>query len=210
MEHSASGRIFVYDDNRTELMALRNVLESHNLEMFGTDNVYQLLQYADEINPDVMVFDIADDYTPATATLKHFGQEIHPERYPIIVLKPQQFPFNQYSSIAHYLHTPLDMRKFIDILESYGNGGKQHDILLLDSYSETKGNFHQELERHNISYFEVHNADAARIYLEKNTPQIVCIEYKLPYISARHSLYHPQIFYVDRHQDLTEIKNFLH
>ncbi len=210
MQQSSLGRIFIYDDNKPMLSAFKDIFTSHAFQMFGTDNVYQLLQYAKEITPDVMIFDIEENYTAATSTINHMGREINPEKYPIIVLKPQSYKFKVFPQIAHYLHTPLNMPKFIDILESYCVGNKQHDIMLLGSYNEKPGKFRQQLDSLNYSYFEVHNEDAARLYLAKNTPKIVCIEYSLPYITARHHLNHKHIFYVDRDQYITEIQNFLH
>ena len=207
---SSLGRVFIYDDNRPMLAAFRDVFNSHALQMFGTDNVYQLLQYAHEITPDVMIFDIKDDYTPAASTIKHMASEINTLEYPIIVLKPQEHPFNIYPGIAHYLHTPKDLHKLMDIVESYSIGRKTHDILLLEKYTETAGNFLRQAESRSLSVFEVHNENAARLYLAKNTPQTICIEYTLPFITARHNLNHPQIFYVDREQDITEIQKFLH
>lgn len=207
---TTSGRIFIYDDNIPMLREFEKMLEQHDLETFGTNNVYKLLQYSKEINPDVMIFEVDNEQTPAKATLNHIGKEIHTELYPIIVVKPKGQKFSKYKEIAHYIHSPADIPKLIDIIESYCVGNKQHDIMLIGDYNEEKTPLIKQIEQANFNYFHVHNEDAAKLYLVKNTPQIVCIEYSPNYISARHNLHHPHIFYVDSNQDIAEIKNFLH
>lgn len=204
------GRIFVYDDNKENLQNFGKFINSRDIQIFGTDNLYKLLQYSKHITPDVMVIDIEEKDCPSEAMIAHFEQEINPEKYPIIVIKNKSTPFQTHPQIAHYIYKPFDLLQLNDILESYCDGNKHHNILLLDSYHEENGKLHNEMQRHNYSYFEVHNENAAKLYLTKNTPDIVCIEYLPDFISARHNLRHPRIFYVDRQQDITEIKKFLH
>ena len=98
----------------------------------------------------------------------------------------------------------------MDITESYCLGGKKHDILLLDTYSKQYNPLKFALLEQGYSIFEVHNIDAAKLYLSQNKPRIVGIEYTPTFIPARHTLLHNHIFYVDRAQDITEIKKFLH
>ncbi len=207
MIENNSGRIFVYDDNRPMLSAFKDIFDSRSLRMFGTDNMYKLLNYTGEITPNVMVFDLSDGIS--AASFKEFIAQNTAANCPIIVIKPQHTAFNFFPEIAHYLHFPADMHKFTDIIESYCIGGKRHDVLLLDSYSENAGKFRQQLEQYGYTYFEVHNDNAARIYLSKNNPKAVCIEYTPHFIAAHHYLRHNRIFYVDREQDITEIKKFI-
>ena len=212
MQHmtTTSGRVFIYDDNIPMLHEFEKMLWQHDLETFGTNNVYKLLQYSKEINPDVLIFEVDNEQTPAKATLNHIGKEINTELYPIIIVRPEGQKFSTYKEIAHYIHSPIDITKFIDIIESYCVGNKKHDIMLVSSYNEEKTPFIKQIEQCGVDYFHVHNEDAAKLYLTKNNPQIVCVEYSPTYISARHNLHHPHVFYVDSHQDITEIKNFLH
>lgn len=209
LSHSL-GHIFIYDDNRSRLQAFRNFFAKENLQIFGTDNLYQLLKYAGEITPDILIFSFKENSRTGAVVLEHFGREINPHAYPVIVIKPQTEPFHTHPDIAHYLRTPLNIANFRDILESYSLGNKHHQIMLLDSFSETTDKLHEQLKKHGYSCFEMHNEHAARMYLKKNAPDMVFVEYSLPFIAIRHTLQHPHIFYVDRRQESIELQKFFH
>jgi len=103
----------------------------------------------------------------------------------------------------------LQVGELHDIIESYTIGLKKHQIMLLERYAEQPSDFQQQLIAHGYSVFTVHNLEAADIYLRRNQPQIVCVEYNLPFIHAKQWLNHERVFYVDRQQDISEIKKFL-
>lgn len=210
MSNLALGRIFVYDDNRKRLQGFRDFFANKDIQIFGTDNLYQLLNYSKEITPDVLIFDLQRNSRTGMVALEHFGQEIKPHKYPIIVIKPYPDPFHISPDIAHYLRSPLDIATFFDILESYSLGHKHHHVMLLDNFDEKPGKLHLHLQKNNYSYFEVHNEHAARLYLKKNAPDVVLVEFSPAFVAVRHTLRHPHIFYVDRQQDDIEIKKFLH
>lgn len=209
MRFANFGHVFVYDNTEQKTPILQNILSSGVYKTFTTSNVYQFLQYAGEITPNVMIFNLDDNNKYSRETLENFNRQISLTSCPIILTKPQIQPFSLHQRIAHYIHLPLETKKLIDIVESYCLGNKKHRIMLLNTYSPQYDKLHRSLDIGGYSYFEVHNEQAAEIYLSKNNPQTVLIEYNPTLIAARHNLRHNRIFYVDRRQDITEIERFL-
>ena len=209
MRFANFGHVFVYDNTEQKTPILQDILSSGVYKTFTTSNAYQFLQYTGEITPDVMIFNLDDNNKYSRETLENFGRQINMTNCPIILTKPQIQPFSPHLRIAHYIHLPLETKKLNDIVESYCLGNKEHQIMLLSTYSPQYDKLHRSLDIGGYSYFEVHNEQAAEIYLNKNNPQTVFIEYNPTLIAARHNLRHNRIFYVDRRQDITEIERFL-
>ena len=209
MRFTNFGHVFVYDNTTQEVSVLQGILSSGIHKTFQTGNAYQFLQYAKEINPDVMIFNLDDNNRYSQETLETFDRQINFTRYPIVLTKPHNQKFTAHPRVAHYIHLPLETGKLNDIVESYCLGNKNHQIMLLNTYSSQYDKLHRSLDIGGYSYFEVHNEQAAEIYLSKNNPQTVFIEYNPKLIAARHNLQHNRIFYVDRQQDITEIEKFL-
>lgn len=203
-----SGRIFVYDNISAQLSVYQDFFDSRSLPMFGTDNIYKLTKYSAEISPGAMIFNLNRDSRQVLSALKQLSAN-GDVNFPVIVLNPYNIEFKPTDIVSHYLTAPINPLHFMDIIESYYIGGKRHQILLLNSISETPGYFQQRIKSRGYSYFEVHNGIAANLYLQKNMPKIVCIEYNASYIIERHNLQHDHIFYVDRQQDIDEIEFFL-
>lgn len=210
MKRSYFGRVFAYDTNKTRLENFRCIFENRGFLLFGTDNIYQLLRYTNEIKPDVIIFHVDEDYNPIRASISRLVDELNSDSpYPIVVIKPKEFSFISHQGIAHYLHSPFDLEKLVDIIESYCIGHKQHHLMLLDSYYENCPKFSQQLQKSPYKYFEVHNESAARLYLSKNEPKAVCIECSQQFVRVPPQISHSKIFYVDREEDIAEIKKFL-
>ena len=204
------GNVFFYDTKRSVLSAFSDIFDSKSLKTFASDNIYQLLRYAKEIPPDVMIFNLSNSDTQNALTIGSFEHEVANTDFPIIVMKTQGSRFDYHPRVAHYLSMPLDYPKLTEIVESYSMGNKRHQVMLIDRYSEKSDTLHQQLRQRGYNFFEVHNVDAANLYLQKNQPQNVWIEYAPEFIAVKHNLRHPRIFYVDRHQDIAEIEKFLH
>lgn len=206
MLNNIRGQVFLYGNQQLQEKNFGDFFAGQSLKMFGSDNLYQIIRYAKEISPDIMVFHLTDEkFHP----IEHFSNEINETPYPIIVIQSNNKMFYKHPSVAHYLRIPQDLEKLSDIAESYSLGHKNHQILLLDTFSEKFDTLHKYISQNNYSFFEVHNTKAAELYLQKNTPKVVCVEYTPQFIAARHKLTHERIFYVDRTQDITEIKKFL-
>ena len=209
MQFSDFGHIFVYNNTSQNEPGLQNILFSGIYDTFTTDNIYQFLQYAKELTPDVMIFNLDDEKKPSEETAATFNQQVNLIDFPIILTKPHNQKFSVHKRVAHYLHLPLEIAKLQDIIESYCIGRKNHQIMLLNEYSDKYDRLHRSLDIGGYTYFEVHNLEAAEAYLSKNDPQSVFVEYNPHMMIARHNLQHNRIFYVDRQQDVTEIEKFL-
>ena len=146
MRFSDFGHIFVYDNSEQKSPVLQNILSSGMYKTFTTSNVYQFLQYAGEITPDVMIFNLDDNNKYSREILESFNRQISMTDYPVILTKPQIQPFSPHPRIAHYIHLPLETRKLRDIIESYSLGNKEHRIMLLNTYSPKYDKLHRSLD----------------------------------------------------------------
>lgn len=209
MQQTNSANVFYYDARRGVQSAFADIFENKALKTFTSDNIYRFLRYAEELSPEVMVLNLSGSDKQIASLVQNFENKPETGNFPIIVMHSQNEPFEVSPRVAHYLSMPLDYHRLSDIVESYSFGAKKHQILLLDRFSPRSDKLHEWLAARNISYFEVHNIDAAARYLQKNHPYAVWVEYAPEFISARHGLSHQRIFYVDRHQDTAEIQKFL-
>lgn len=201
------GKVFLYNNNKLTTNAFNDFFDSRSLHMFGSDNLYQMILYAKEISPDLMIFNLQDHngFSP----VHYFTEEVTQTDYPIIVLRTDNLAFDTHPDIAHYIRLPHEIPKLTDIIESYGLGMKNHQILIISSYQENKSSFLKHIEANGYTYFETHNVKAAKIYLQKNTPDIICIENTEKFKSYHNIPFHNKIFYVDRDKDNAEIRKFL-
>ena len=206
MIYDNTEKVFIYN-NQTENNLFFNQLEDlHSFSSFSTDNIFQLQQYMQALTPRVLIFNITEAQTLADlkSTLNH-----HLPDYPLIVVAPESMNLQPNENVAHYIKAG-DLTTLTDVVESYCLGGKRHDIMLLSTYTQEQTPLQKALRAEKYSIFEVHKVEAAQQYLARNNPRIVCVEYSPRFIVARHLLQHPHIFYVDRAQDITEIKKILH
>lgn len=209
MKKTYLGRIFVYDTDKKRLGEVKEYFEIRGFELFGTDNIYQLLNYARELNPDIIIFRVEENYNPVRASLSKLIPDVSGRNYPIVLIKPKQFEFVYHKGVAHYLHSPFKMSDLLEIVESYCVGQKKHHVMLLDRYCENRNNLAQQIKKSEYKCFEVHNEEAAELYLKKNSPQAVCIECAKGFVKAPARVNLSKIFYVDSQDDIAEIKKFL-
>ncbi len=208
MQTSHNGNVFFYDNRRGFLPAFADIYDSRAFKTFGTDNIYQLLLYAQAIKPNITVINLQNERRPAEM-LDSFFNKAADVNFPVIALNPPTENFSAHPKITRWLNMPADFSILTDILESLTHGNKTHRIMLLDSYSPHGDALHESLNNSRYDYFEVHNPDSAALYLQKNQPDTVLIEYSPEFVSARHTLNHQRIFYVDRHNNYAEIEKFL-
>ena len=209
MKKTYLGRIFVYDTDKTRLEEFEDFFQKRSFEVFGTDNIYKLLNYARELNPNIIIFRVEENYNPVRASLSRLIPDISGRNYPIVLIKPKQFEFVYHQGVAHYLHSPFNIDELLDIVESYCVGQKEHHIMLLDRYTEKPNNFSKQIKKSEYKCFEVHNEEAAQLYLSKNNPAAVCIECAKGFVRAPAQINLSKIFYVDSQDDIAEIKKFL-
>ena len=67
-----------------------------------------------------------------------------------------------------------------------------------------------EIKRHDWSWFEVYDLEAAGRYLEKNSPQVVCLELEGDnYTRAKQYLNHQLILPLQNLQDVENLERFI-
>ncbi|MDO4162448.1 MAG: hypothetical protein Q4D80_05555 [Pseudomonadota bacterium] len=212
MKQMIQSYVLAYDRNRSNLSALQNMLAARHIKMFGSDNIYRLLKYMEELQTDVFLLTIHPDDKPAETLLAELPKRNF--RAPLVILKPQQLTLSSDIKAAHYLTEFDPPQKLIDILESYHLGSKRHKVMIFHSYQANlpdEQNYCRLLsEPDKNNCFEVYNQEAAQQYLSKNNPDAICIEHGSPFTVPPHLFPNQHIFYVDRQQDIAEIKNFLH
>ena len=208
MKHTSQGYIVVFDRSQRNLRLLQRTLSKRQIKMFGTNNLFLLLNYLKELHIDALMVTVHHNDKPAQALLEELSK--HHLRFPLIILKPQRLQINSAVKAAHYITEADSSQRLINILESYSLGSKQHQIMLLNKYSPNTQSFCRLIpELNDTNCFEVHTQEAAQQYLQKNSPNVICIEYGQPFKPVPRLLNRPHIFYVDRQQDIAEIKKFL-
>lgn len=208
MKQTSQGYIVAFDRSRLNLKILQNALSKRHIKMFGTDNLFRLLNYINELKIDALLITVHHNDKPANALLEELSKPNI--RFPLIILKPQKLTLHQNIQAAHYLSEADSAKRLLNILESYSLGCKQHRVMLLNKYSPNTESFCTLIpELNDSNCFEVHNQNAARQYLEKNSPDVICVEYGQHFTPVPHLMNRPHIFYVDRQQDIAEIRKFL-
>lgn len=61
------GKIFIYEQTQWHNVSYADYLEPLGFMVFSTNNLYQLLKYAPEIKPDIVIFDFP----------QHFNADLH-------------------------------------------------------------------------------------------------------------------------------------
>ena len=206
MLQNSPQQIFIYGSPMIDNAAWEYLTENHRVQTFQTDNIYQLQQYTLEITPQILIFNISD--AASLVALKQTLARL--KNTPLIILLSPPIEISNLPQVAHHLHHPVNLAELTKIVECYSLGHHQHDALLLDSPNQSSSPLKQKLLQSGYSVFETHTIAAAQLYLQKNTARAVLIEYMPQFIAGRHYLRHERIFYVDRHQDITEISKFLH
>jgi hypothetical protein len=70
---SSFGKVFVYDQDAKHLNKAFERLQSKGFSVFGTDNIYRLLRYAEKVLPDVVIMNVPENFRADQAT----WQKIH-------------------------------------------------------------------------------------------------------------------------------------
>ena len=208
MENNKSGYIVIFDRSSLNLKILRRILEKRHIKSFGTNNLFHLLNYIKELKIDALLVTIHHNDKAALALLYELSKQRN--SFPLIILKPQKLKLEPNIQAAHYITEDDSAKKLLNILESYSLGSKRHQIMLLNKYSPDDESFCGLIpELNDNNCFEVHSSEAAQQYLQKNTPNIICVEYGQHFTPIPRLINHPHIFYVDRHHDIAEIRKFL-
>ena len=176
--------------------------------LFDTDNLHKFTLYNKEIIPNVILFDFAF-HTPLEY-ITSLENKFERSSIPIIVVSEAPRALIYHPSVSHYLSHEEARKNLEDILETYCVGNKRHHILYINLKPYERSDFAKSVQASEYSIFEVNTINAAQLYMKKNTPNIICINF-LPALSKSQKLFSfPKTFYVDNTQNIKEMEQFLH
>ena len=205
------GKVFMLDDDKLMLEMYKTLLESRGFEVFTTDNAYKFILYAKEIRPDIFIVDINMPEMSGWEVVLKLKQDEQLRHIPVVILTVRHdAELAATYGVANFLNKPLEVEKLLDVAEAYCLGAKKHDILLLGKFDHQDEIIKTEIKRHDWSWFEVYDLEAAGRYLEKNSPQVVCLELEGDnYIRAKQYLNHQLILPLQNLQDVENLERFI-
>lgn len=203
---SKVGKVFMLDDDAIFLDMYRELLTARGYDVFSVTNAYKFLLYAREVHPDLFILDVNMPEVSGWEVLQLLDEESKKLAPVVMLTMLSDKNLAVAKGVAHYLNKPVEMEKFMDIVDSYGKGGQNHDVLLIDDYDPLSPEIMDALRENNISFFEVNDLNAAQIYMRKNTPRAVLIKYSRPrFDEAVPKIRHKKIFYVENRDNIKEI-----
>lgn len=203
-----AGNVFLYTPSPSNFNTYHHELKKRGYYIFNTDNLYKLNLYHKEITPDVLLFDF-DKNTPPSF-INSLANQFQNSPIPQIIISELPKAIIFHPSISHYLTHLEAKQNLLNILEAYSLGNTFHHILYINLKPYERPTFTNSARLKNYQIFEVHNINSALLYLKKNTPQIICINF-LPALSKTKKLFsHPKTFYVENTQNIEEFEQFLH
>ena len=202
------GNIFLYNTTKTNTLNYQKDLTDKGYFIFGTDNLYKFSLYNKELSPDVLLFDFAPHLTPdfITSIEHHFEHS----NLPIIVITEAPIALIYNPHISHYLNHEKAKHSLLEIIKSYSIGNASDDILFINLKPFEPSFFKNSAIEKGYKIFEVHTLNSARLYLKKNSPKIICINFSPSLSKAQKLFSHPKTFYVENKQNVREIEQFLH
>lgn len=201
------GNIFIYNNNAINKELYHQGLEERGYFLFDTDNLHKFTMYNKEVIPNVMLFDF--DRKTSIEFIVSLGRRFERTDIPLVVVAEAPKALIYHPAISHYLTHNEAKENLLNILESYCVGNKNHQILYINLKPYEPRNFVNSAKQKGYSVFEVHNILAAKRYLEKNKPQVICINF-LPVLSQSQKIFaFPKTFYVENTQNIEEIEHFL-
>lgn len=205
------GKVFMLDDDKLMLEMYKTLLESRGFEVFTTDNAYKFILYAKEIRPDIFIVDINMPEMSGWEVVLKLKQDEQLRHIPVVILTVRHdAELAATYGVANFLNKPLEAEKLLDVAEAYCLGAKKHDILLLGKFDHQDEIIKTEIKRHDWSWFEVYDLEAAGRYLEKNSPQVVCLELEGDnYTRAKQYLNHQLILPLQNLQDVENLERFI-
>lgn len=205
------GKICMLDDDEIVLDLFNDWLSSRGYEILATPNVYKFLSYAREIIPDVFVLDLSMPEISGWEVLELIDDDKRLRTVPVMMITHSaEKNLAKHTGVAHYIPKPTSLEKVMDIIEAYCIGRKDHDILLIDKYEPENNLAVVTLARQNLTCFEVHDPEAAKVYLDKNFPRGICVY--LPYEECQGwelPIKNEKIFYVENPHSLENIAALL-
>lgn len=205
---TGSGTICIFSEDTDLLYEQAVRLNDRNYLAFATSNIYKFVKYARELHPDLIVVDMDASAMNDVRVHAYLHRYRSLTNKPILMLgrKLEQC----YRGIAHYVTKPYALQFFDEIVESYCDGNKQHDVLLIDDCNSRDDKILDAIRQQNLSCFEVNDTDAARYYLLKNHPRCICLN--LPYeqcTKVEPKIHHDKIFFVDNYKQVRNLARLI-
>ncbi len=205
MQHT--GNIFLYNNNTANKELYHQNLEKTGYYLFDTDNLHKFSLYHKEMTPDVLLFDF-DAHTPIEY-ITSLERRFERSSVPLAIVSEAPAALIYHPAISHYLNHEKAKKALPDILESYCIGNKRHKILYINLKPYERSYFAKSVIENGYTMFEVNNMNSAKVYMQKNTPTIICINF-LPALSKSQQLFSfPKTFYVENTQNVKEVEQFL-
>lgn len=200
------GKVFILDDDPFFLDLCKSILETRDFEVFAEAKVDKFLQHIYSQIPDVVVLDVNMPQASAWEVLPFLFERF--KTYVPIVLTTVEADKELAAAkgIAHYFSKPLDIPRFIDVLEAYCLGGKKHDVLMIEDYRPFETPLREEVRHQGFSCFGVYDFAAAELYLQKNFPKVICVGTSRERFECfKAKLSHSNIIYVENRQAIKNL-----
>lgn len=202
------GNIFLYNNHQAYKENYHNTLQKMGYYIFDTDNLYKFSLYNKELTPDVILFDFKEN-TPIPF-ISSLERQFERSSIPIIVVSEIPKALIFHPAISHYLTHQEAQKDLQNIIDTYCIGNFKHHILYINLKPYERPNFINSATQKGYSVFEVHNLKSAQKYIEKNTPSIICINFK-PALTTSKKLFNSlKTFYVENNQNIKDLEQFLH
>lgn len=105
------GKIFVYEQDIRSLHQYLGKLEKQGFAAFGTDNLYQLLKYSEQVHPDIVIMNLPEEFNADSQTWQKVENSLCQEKCPQIYINTEQ-KFSHQPSFHYYnfdsAHVTLD------------------------------------------------------------------------------------------------------
>lgn len=206
MDVKKNGKVFILDDDLLFLDLCKNILEARGFKVFAEIKVDKFLQLIHSEKPDVVVLDVNMPEASGWEVL-HLLRKIFKTYVPVVLTTVEaDKELAAAKGIAHYFAKPLDLPRFVDVLEAYCVGGKKHDVLMIEDYRPFEMPWREEIRNRGKTCFGVYDFPAAELYLQKNFPKLVCVGKSLnSEDKAQIKLQHPNVVYVENRQEIENL-----
>ena len=203
-----TGIVCIFSEDSNLLYEQTSRLSDKGYLVFSTANVYKFVRYAQELQPDLIVFDMDAKAIQDERVVNYLQRYQYQSHRPVLMLGKRLD--RCYQGVAHYEQKPYTLKDFDAIIESYCQGNQEHDVLLIDDCVHKDNKIKNAILEQNLSCFDVSDADAARYYLQKNRPRCICLN--MPYdkctkIEAK--LGHDKIFFVDNYKQVKNLARLI-
>ena len=193
------GRVFVIDEDNT----YSDILQKRGFDVFATANAYKLIKYAREIPPSLYVINADLKDTDYCGLVKHLVDNHYTDNAPLAVLHSGKKKLWR-QGVSHYINKKDVEKKLPEIAEAYCSGGCKYDLLMVDNTPE------RLKTPCDLSAFEVYDAHAAKIFMNKNNVKAVAVHCRSElYDELCSQLGFEKTFYVDNTENIKDLVSFI-